>query len=562
MAFRIAIPGSITLSIWVTACTNSPPAAPATHTVSSALSCTTYAVTDLGIPSDTALQTAGNALDDDDNVAGNYVTLGAGGTTHAIAWSAAAGFTDLGTLGGALSVGLGVNGDRVVGSSQIASGDNHGFLHDASGMHDLGTLGGSGLDASTASGVNASGVVVGSSRTASGGIHGFRYDNGAMTDLGSIFGSDGSSSAQAINRDGVIVGSSTDATGRQHAAKWVNGSIVDLGSVGTSTSVANAVNSAGDAAGNVTTSFNPQPAVFRNGSVTLIPLLPSFTRGTGNGINDDGLVVGTQQHTNGEAPSTLHGYIYDGSSVIDLNDLVAGSGWLITNANAINSFGQIVGSGSSTSTRMGADHRVHALLLTPNCGDPTGPDLRSLSSRTDGTTVDAPDGVSAGDFLLAALEYDADPVVLAPPPGWTLVADQITGEGTGSVFHALVYSHIATAGEPDSYTFEAPDDVFVDVQVADYTGVTAIDAVAGASATGATVSAPSVTASHAGEMLVSVFIDFDEGDWSTASGMTQESNFDSNSLQDEVRVTAGATGARSASNDASGALAAISILLK
>jgi hypothetical protein len=43
--------------------------------------------------------------------------------------------------------------------------------------------------------------------------------------------------------------------------------------------------------------------------------------------------------------------------------------------------------------------------------------------------------------------------------------------------------------------------------------------------------------------------------------MTRRSNFDSNSLQDQRRLTAGATGTRTAS-DTSGTMAAISIALK
>ena len=557
---------TLPLSLLVACSGVAPGPAPHASATASALTCTRYAVTDLGIPDGSQLSAA-TAIDDDGNVAGILRGPTQAGPSQAFLRAEDDGITELGALGGTDSTATGVTGVTVVGQAMLASGDRHAFVRDRDGMHDLGTLPGVpagglfGNDASTARGINASGIIVGSARLENGTPRAVRYAGGAIEDLGTLDGTpDSTGNAFAINAAGVIVGSST-INGRLHATKWQAGSVIDLGSIGSATSVANAVNSAGDAAGNTAVNFSNRPALFANGTVTPIALLPLFTSGTANGINDAGLVVGTQQKFNNEAPATVHGYIYDGASVIDLNDLVPGAGWQITAATAINTAGQIAGSGVTTSTRMDADRRTHALILTPDCDHPTGPDLRSLSTTTNGTTVAAPDGLAAGDFLLAALEYDADPLTITPPAGWTLVIDQLSGAGTDQVFHALVYSHVATDNEPAEYTFAAPAEVYVDVQIADYTGVTAIDAVAGSSAFADTIAAPSVTAAQAGELLVSIFIDFAGGGWTTAPGMTPESSFDANSLQDEVRVTAGATGTRAASCEL-GALAAISLTLR
>ena len=74
-----------------------------------------------------------------------------------------------------------------------------------------------------------------------------------------------------------------------------------------------------------------------------------------NGINDSGLVVGNSSTANANS----HAFLYDGSTMIDLNDLISPtSGWVLLNATAINNSGQIVGSGT-------IDGQTNAYLLTP-----------------------------------------------------------------------------------------------------------------------------------------------------------------------------------------------------
>ncbi len=254
-----------------------------------------------------------------------------------------------------------------------------------------------------------------------------------------------------------------------------------------------------------------------------------------------------------------HSVLYESGAIHDLNDFVVGSGWQIDTATGIDDSGRIVGSGHRVGTMMGIDTRTRAILLTPQCA--SGPAFRSITTTTNGTTVDRPSGVVAGDMLLAALEVCADPVTVTPPAGWTLVRNQPSGQGTAQAFHAIVYKHVATANEPSQYTFDVPSGVWTDVQIAAYTGVTAVDTSAGASATGTSVTAPSLTTSRANELLVVFYVDFEFGPWTTSSGLTVRSSFDSNSLQDALIPAAGPTGTHTASNS-SGALAAISVALK
>jgi probable HAF family extracellular repeat protein len=155
---------------------------------------------------------------------------------RAFFWEARTGMQDLGTLGGASTIAEGMN-DRgqVVGFSQTAIPHPlhpdafvwHAFLWDArTGMHDLGTLGGTD---SYAYDIDARGQIVGVSGTATGEVHAFLWESGrGMHDLATLGGT--SSSAQRINARGDVVGSSLTATGENHLFLWkANIGMQDLG---------------------------------------------------------------------------------------------------------------------------------------------------------------------------------------------------------------------------------------------------------------------------------------------------------------------------------------------
>ena len=110
---------------------------------------------------------------------------------------------DLGTLGGGASSAVDIDGDLVVGSAFLPSGQPHAFAYDlaTSTMRDLGTLGGATSEARAVDGT----VVVGQSRTAAGDNHAFAIDLAAaspqMRDLGTLGGRE----SRAVAEDGSLV---------------------------------------------------------------------------------------------------------------------------------------------------------------------------------------------------------------------------------------------------------------------------------------------------------------------------------------------------------------------
>lgn len=112
-------------------------------------------------------------------------------------------------LGIPLSHATGINNRR-----QIVGGANGiAFLLDENGFKALGTLGGSGSDASA---INDAGVIVGQAMTGASGdtvAHAFVYSGGEMADLGTL--EDGrSSNAFDVNSYSVVVGNSDTPDGR------------------------------------------------------------------------------------------------------------------------------------------------------------------------------------------------------------------------------------------------------------------------------------------------------------------------------------------------------------
>jgi probable HAF family extracellular repeat protein len=316
----------------------------------------TYTITDLG--SLGGAVSVATSINDRNEIVG-YSNLPNDAFTHAFTYRNGT-MLDIGTLGGTVSEAFGVNFQgEVVGYSRLA-GDQftHAFLDQNGKMSDLGTLGGT---YSVASGLNDSGQIVGyASLPGEQSTHAFLYQNGSMTDLGTLGGN--FSSAFGINSSGEVVGDSTLAGDQiYHAFSWKAGVMTDLGTLGGPNSEAMAVNSAGSSVGDAFTSPNNRDAFLdKNGTMTdLGNLGAGFSFGLG--INLAGVVVGYAD-TPGK-PDTHAFVVYNGIQMQDLNNLIPpNSGSDLQRANAISDLGVIVGTGITPG------RQTRAFALIPSSG--------------------------------------------------------------------------------------------------------------------------------------------------------------------------------------------------
>jgi probable HAF family extracellular repeat protein len=153
-------------------------------------------------------------------------------TIHPFLWEGGT-MTDLGSLGGTLAFGEGVNErGEVIGTSTLADnvvGTNgqpiiHPFIWQHGSIRDLGTLGGDNGDVSW---INNAGQVVGVADLPGSKAHDtFLWERGKIVDLGNL---GQTSHASAINSVGQVVGSSRTNDGTVHAFLWNKGApMIDL----------------------------------------------------------------------------------------------------------------------------------------------------------------------------------------------------------------------------------------------------------------------------------------------------------------------------------------------
>jgi probable HAF family extracellular repeat protein len=271
--------------------------------------------------------------------------------------------TDLGTLGGSFSFGLGINDSGEITGGSPPTGDfpPHAFLYSNGHMTDLGTLGGSFIS-SVGEGINNSGQITGFSDTADDTLllaaHAFLYSGGTMTDLGTLGGN--FSVGFGINGSGQVTGESATTTGDfppKRAFLYSGGKMIDLGDIGGGVSQGFAINSLGQVTGDsLTAAGNFHAFLYSAGQIMDLGTLGG-SESVGVGINASGQVVGSAQAADGHFAPFLYTV---NAGMVDLNTLIpSGSGWTIFFPRAINDAGQITGIGSNP------DGLNHAFLLTP-----------------------------------------------------------------------------------------------------------------------------------------------------------------------------------------------------
>jgi probable HAF family extracellular repeat protein len=304
---------------------------------------------------------------------------------------------DLSDLGGGYSSGYGINNSGwVVGESENATTDR-AFLYTGAPMTDLGTFGGS---YSVAWGINDHGQVVGEAELAGDlTVHAFVYTNTTMTDLG-VLGTGQDSYAYAINDNGQVVGESRyDSSTNYHGFLDSNGVMKDLGSLGGNSS-ATAINDKGQVVGWSYLPSGKYVATISNNGNTMQQIGDASGGDTAaNGINNRGQVVGYS------LAGGRHAMLIDNGQTYNLNDMIpANSGWILTEAYAINDKGMIVGVGSHNGKRC-------AFILTPRVA-------WTLMYYEDSAGTLGPDILKDFNQLeLAANNPNVNIVALWDPPG-------------------------------------------------------------------------------------------------------------------------------------------------
>jgi probable HAF family extracellular repeat protein len=151
-----------------------------------------------------------------------------------------------------------------------------------------------------------------------------------------------------------------------------DGTIHDIGSLGGIFSEGNAINNIGHVGGGALTPQGIGHAFYYDGTIHDLGTLGG-TLSIAYGINDDDAIVGIS-NPDPTNEDLSHGYIYTRENgMVDLNDFIdPQSGWLITEANAINNAGEIAGTGV-------IDGQPHAVLLTP-VPEPSASTLAALTA--------------------------------------------------------------------------------------------------------------------------------------------------------------------------------------
>ena len=261
---------------------------------------------------------------------------------HAVVLDASGVTEDLGTLGGISSVGRAGNARGEIVGAYATGFTTYAFLSRDGVMQDLGTLGGAFSDAFA---INNRGQIVGQSTLITGGdvpSHATLWDGGDAIDLGTLGGAE--SFARDINNAGDIVGTSSRADDpfRAHAAVWRDLVIEELDAAGALHSQAVAINEAGMIAGYAVYEAGlPYHAlIWRDGVMSDIGSLGSSAFALG--LNDLGEVVGMSWDTSETRP---HAFLYTTGTMLDLEQRIDATGWMLLQATDICNDGLIVGNG-------------------------------------------------------------------------------------------------------------------------------------------------------------------------------------------------------------------------
>jgi probable HAF family extracellular repeat protein len=321
-----------------------------------------YTLTDLGtlpgnsVSKASALNDAGEAAGVSDTPTAAIATIFSGGKA-----------TNIDVSGSSVSLANAINrSGEIAGwnSESNANFDPQAFLYSNGSMKNINSpsLFPSGTEAY---GINNSGEVVGTGYLSPSKFHAFLYSGGEMIDIGPP----GSfqASAAAIDNSGQIVGSYYLTSGTGGAFLYSRGKMTTLPVPTESSGVsALAINDNGEIAGALYPSSGSaaHAARYANGVWTDLGTIAGAASNVGMGINISGRVVGTAVFAPTQYEPPKPGkhvpFVSSADGLINLNTLIpTGTGFTLTDAVAINDFGQILCDATNS------DGNEHAVLLSP-----------------------------------------------------------------------------------------------------------------------------------------------------------------------------------------------------
>jgi probable HAF family extracellular repeat protein len=266
-----------------------------------------------------------------------------GNVPHAVRWEPGdATPQELGTLGGDASTATGINAQGVIVGASWRAGSHvwRAFSWSDGTFTELGTLGGA---QSSAADVNDAGMIVGWAETVGDSQHAFLWHAGAMQDLGVLSGWTGTA-ATHINARGQVIGTATLSgnpfTVGQRAFFWSNGTMQDLGTFGGDWTVATAIDDQGRVAGwgrDDTPDHWSHAFSWERGVLTPLDE-PGMVASEADAMNDATDIAGWALfYRNGSLARTA--VVWVGGQAIELPNPLGGP----ASATAINARGDIVG---------------------------------------------------------------------------------------------------------------------------------------------------------------------------------------------------------------------------
>jgi probable HAF family extracellular repeat protein len=304
----------------------------------------TYAITDL--QEGTKLYGVVNAINAHADVVGDS-------SFTAFGWVHGAMTTPV-SLGNGFSTASGINDLGQVVGGYSPNGAPVAFLLDRGVVTNLDTPAGSTYNVATA--INNQGQILMNSNVGPASLA-FLLSHGDRRQIPSI---GGFIAGNALNQLGQVVGLSTP-TGSvlSHAFLWSGGQSIDLGvlpggggpdcgyCVGVNFSTATAINDSGEIVGQSSAADQTLHAfIWRGGAMQDLGTLPGDNRSSASSIDNRGQIVGWSGHSTGVIIDYTRAVLWSQGAILDLNDLIPpDSGWTLNIAVAINSRGEIAGTG-------------------------------------------------------------------------------------------------------------------------------------------------------------------------------------------------------------------------